>query len=183
MSYGDKLEDLLAFTQMGAISGPDALNSLYALQEERKAQRQARQAAALEAQQAQQDSLMGLASTAYESASAGDPLSLLIQNPEFAAASAELGMRPRQVAKQSGYYQGGVSTLNPQLDAEDLAAVEQTVYETISRVTRDSPIPPPAIKVRESVFNQLGITDADTHLIPALDSAITEAYGRAVRGL
>lgn len=126
MQYGQRLEDLLRLTQMGALEPTSALDGLYALDAERKTERDARRAAALEAQQAQQDALMGLAGMAYESSAQGDPLSLLIQNPEFAAGAAQLGMRPRQVAKQTGYYgPGGQSTVG--LPAEEAAKIVEAV--------------------------------------------------------
>jgi hypothetical protein len=127
VNFGQRLEDLLAFTRMGQIEPTDALSGLYALQDERKTEKQARQAAALEAQQAQQDSLMGLASMAYESASAGDPLAQLIQNPQFVAGASQLGMRPKQFAKQMGYYEGGVSTINPGLPDSEAANIIEAV--------------------------------------------------------
>ena len=135
--YLDKLQDLVTLNRAGAVDPMSAIQQMYALQDQKKANRQARQSAMMEQSQGLYSDLTSMAMGAAEEGSSLDTLA-----PQLQAAQtfAGVGLPPQMQSQleagiESLYLPSGLSRSTPTLDAEDIAAIQSLASSATDRAT------------------------------------------------
>jgi hypothetical protein len=164
---------LLRGLRADAIPGDEGLDMLFDLRAQKTEQRQARR-------ESQAATLESLVSAARAGATEGQSLGQVRPTLESLVAGTPYANAPfgRIPGINELFGAGGVSTVNPQLDPSDIAAITDEVFNQAKDSATGQPVP--FQTVRQRIHSKLNIP---MELVPSTDEAILNAYKSATMGL
>lgn len=178
--YDNRLEDLLQLTQARAIQPLDAVQTMWGLQDQRREQRLAKQQAADQARADLLDSLVSTAQTAASEGSTMGEVKPLLDSLAMAAGSPS--MPYGKIPAIDPLFQGGISTVNPDIDAKDASIITNKVFENI--VDADGVVSPLNV-IRDRIHAEIAPAYGPEYarLVQSLDAVIEAAYKQATQGM
>ncbi len=172
-----RLEDLILLNRSGAITPAAAVQTLWEMQDARRARRQEAIAAAQAQQQGLLDALVSTAQTAASEGQTFGEVRPMLESLLAVSGTPNPGGLRRMPGIDELFGRGGYSAVNPDLDAEDEATVRMLVFNQYSGDDRT-----PLQTIRQNIHSKLRALPNYASLGPAIDRVIEDAYTQAAKG-